>query len=408
MFRRLPPDALEQVGFDDEEALYPVDPRLFRGFSLLHEGFVFPRKFLGMRLTGLRAALRSCKTAEVQVVIELDTANPRISTQLEAEHLALHCAPAVNLFEESANNVRLDDTRHEFVVTPDSSPMTNYEMHTLTSVSAHYPGQQSKVQVHPLYALPPDGADPRAILYYTTRRQPRRLTAAERRFGGSRYRYRGTETYITVYEPPDADRAQRLQIRGLATNRHLPEYLPIAQGEDDFTLSSDQTVTMRCVAGPTKPRDGLLETDAEGGHRNTEGDNHWRLISFMQLAQYGLIDRTDGGGAAALREMLTLFTDASDRVTEAQISGLRSVTSRPITRTIRRAGAYHPARGIEVTLTWDEDEFEGSNVMLLGAIVDRFLADHSSVNSFTQCVIATVQRGVLKTWPPRAGTGPLL
>ena len=408
VFRRLRPEAMEQVGFDEDEALFPRDPRLFRGYGLLHEAFTFPRKFLGVRLAGLRDALRSCGAETVQVVMELDTANPRVATRLEAEHLALHCAPAVNLFEEGSNNVRLDDKLHEFVITPDSSPMTHYEMHSIETVNAHYAGNQSKVRVHPLYALPPDGEDPRSTLYYTTRRQPRRLTAEEQRHGGSRYRYRGTETFITIYEPPDADRAQRLQIRGLATNRHLPEYLPIAGGEDDFTLATDQTVKLTCVAGPTKPRDGLLDTDVEGAHRHVAGDNHWRLISFLQLAHYGLTDREDGDGAAALREMLSLFADASDRVTEAQISGLRSIASRPITRTIRRAGAYHPARGLEVTLTFDEDEFESSNVVLLGAIVDRFLADYAGVNSFVQCVVASVQRGALKTWPPRSGTGPLL
>nr|MCU0828588.1 type VI secretion system baseplate subunit TssF [Tabrizicola sp.] len=59
-------------------------------------------------------------------------------------------------------------------------------------------------------------------------------------------------------------------------------------------------------------------------------------------------------------------------------------------------------------LIFDEDEFEGSGVMLLGAVLDRFLAEYAAVNSFTQCVVASLQRGTIKTWPPRSGTGPLL
>jgi type VI secretion system protein ImpG len=408
VFRVLPNDAIEQLGFRDEERLFPYDPRMFRGFSVLHEGFVLPSKFLGMRLNGLKEALKGIKGDTVQLVFELSTPNDRISSRLEVTDLGLHCVPAVNLFEESAGNVRLDDKRHEFVVTPDSSPMTHYEIHSFVDVFAHYAGHQNKVRVHPLYALSPDGEEPRQMLYYTFERRPRRLTAAERRFGGSKYRYRGTETFITIYEPPDVEGAQRLQIKTLASNRHLPEYLPIASGKDDFTLASDQTITAACVSGPTPPRESLVDTDIDGPHRAVAGDNYWRLISFLQLAHYGLVDRDDGTGAAALREMLSIFADLSDSVTEAQISGVRSVETRPITRTIRRAGAYHPARGLEVKITLDEDEFEGSHIMLLSSILDRFLADFAAVNAFTQTVIHSRSRGHIKTFPPRSGSGPLI
>jgi type VI secretion system protein ImpG len=47
-------------------------------------------------------------------------------------------------------------------------------------------------------------------------------------------------------------------------------------------------------------------------------------------------------------------------------------------------------------------------VFLLGAVLDRFLAEYSSINSFTETVIETRQRGVIKRWPPRGGLGRLL
>ena len=33
---------LEQIGFDDDEALLPDDKRIFRGFDLLREYFMLP------------------------------------------------------------------------------------------------------------------------------------------------------------------------------------------------------------------------------------------------------------------------------------------------------------------------------------------------------------------------------
>jgi type VI secretion system protein ImpG len=135
---------------------------------------------------------------------------------------------------------------------------------------------------------------------------------------------------------------------------------------------------------------------------------HWRLISFLSLNFLGLDNRGSRDDAAALRELLTLFTDVSSQVTERQVQGLKAVSSRPVTRTIRRAGGYHAARGTEVTLRFDERAFEGSGVFLMAAVLDRFFAEYASVNSFTQVVLRSDQRGVIKTFAPRTGQGPLL
>ena len=408
VFVRLPPDAIQQIGFDEQGPLLPHGGALFNGFSVLRDAFVFPRKYLGFRLTGLANALRGIQSSSVQLVLEFDTSNPVLAARLEAEQVSLHCVPAVNLFEDTSSQVRMDNKRTEFVVTPDSTPMTHYEIYAITDVHAHYAGHQNKEPVLPLYGMPKGGVDPRQSLYFTSRQKPRRLTAKERRFGASRYRYRGTETFISLFEPADADAAQRLQIKMLCSNRHLPEYLPIAQAKDEFSLAQNKNVTLSCVAGPTPPRDSLLEIDHRSGHRAAHGDSHWRLISFLSLNFHGLLNDRGGDGAAPLRELLSLFANVSDTITETQIDGLRTVQSRPVVRTIQRDGGYHPARGLEVTLTFDEDEFEGSGVMLMGAILDRFIAEYAAVNSFTQCVIASVQRGPIKTWPPRSGGGPLL
>jgi type VI secretion system protein ImpG len=406
-FLRLSPDAIRQVGFDDAPPLLPHSGALFAGFALLRDAFVFPRRYLGFRLTGLRQALRRIKSNRVQLILEFDSSNANLAARLDAAHVRLHCAAAVNLFEEFSAQVRLDTRRPEFVVTPDASPATNYEIYRLTGVYAHY-RNQTKVEVLPLYAIPGDGIDPRQTLYYTFRQKPRRLTPQETRYGASRFRYRGTETFVSLYEPEGTEPAQRLQIKALCSNRHLPEYLPIAQSRDAFALSQDQTVTFSCVAGPTAPRDSALEFEPRTGQPNRNGDIHWRLISFLSLSFHGLLNDRGGKGASPLREILRLFISLSDTISDTQIDGLKAVETRPVVRTLRFDDGYHPARGIEVRLIFDEDEFEGSGVMLLGAVLDRFLAEYAAVNSFTQCVVASLQRGTIKTWPPRSGTGPLL
>ncbi|MEL7184569.1 MAG: type VI secretion system baseplate subunit TssF, partial [Pseudomonadota bacterium] len=156
------------------------------------------------------------------------------------------------------------------------------------------------------------------------------------------------------------------------------------------------------------PREPLSLLDQDAPHRTVQGDVHWRLISYLALSHFGIEDRQGGTSAAALRELLSLFADLSEATDEKQINGITALDTRPITRLIRREDGHFPARGVEVKITLDEDAFEGTGAILMGAILDRFLAEYAPVNSFTQTVIATQQRGVIKQWPPRTGSGPLL
>ncbi|WP_308917911.1 type VI secretion system baseplate subunit TssF [Jannaschia sp. LMIT008] len=416
-FRPLPPDAVQQIGLDPDERLLPHDERLFDGFALLREGLAFPRKVLGLRLAGLRRALHGIPADAAALVWEFDRRDDDLAARFGPAALGLHCAPAVNLFEDAAQQIRLDGRRHEYVVTPQASPVTHHEVHRILDVQAHYTASRTKRPVRPLYGtMGSDDGDPRHALYYTTRRRERRLTEEELRHG-HRHRYMGTETLLSFWEPPagpdrpDGDTVpgpQRLAVRVLCSNRHLPASLPDAQAADAFTLDDDQTVPLRCVAGPTPPREPLDLLDADAPHRATAGNVQWRLISYLALSQFGIGDRSGGTDADGLREMLSLFADLSDPVAAAQVAGLESLATRPVTRLIRHGDGHAPARGVEVRLTFDEGAFEGSGPMLLGAVLDRFLAEYAPVNSFTQTVVATRQRGDLKAWPPRSGSGPVL
>jgi type VI secretion system protein ImpG len=59
-------------------------------------------------------------------------------------------------------------------------------------------------------------------------------------------------------------------------------------------------------------------------------------------------------------------------------------------------------RGLEINLTLDEDAFRGMGIFLLGAILDRYFGATAQINSFTQTVLHSVERGKIKTWPKRS------
>lgn len=410
VFAAAPDGMIEPVGFDLDESLYPEDGRIFCGFSLLREYMTLPQKFLGIRLAGLDRILPRIPAPAFDILFEFSRAHPRLGATVKAENFALYAAPAVNLFEERCARVRVGPEHTEYLVTPSSFPQVNFEIHRILSVDANFLGQREKAPVWPIYALPPDNTKPDEALYFSTRRRPRRMTTHERRFGAYGD-YMGTETLISLHEPAQIDsafRVQSLQVRALCSNRHLPAQLPIGRNAADFHLRDDVTVPVTCIAGPTPPRESILEADSDSPRLGGRGARLWQLISFLSFNQFGLKDRHRSDPAAGLREVLSLCADMSEAVTETQIQGLRGVSSRPVVRMVRRADGFAPARGIEVTLSFDERNFEGSGIALIGAVLDRFLADYVNVNSFTETVIRSERRGEVMRFPPRSGTGPVL
>jgi type VI secretion system protein ImpG len=61
-----------------------------------------------------------------------------------------------------------------------------------------------------------------------------------------------------------------------------------------------------------------------------------------------------------------------------------------------------------VSLRFDEDAFEGTGVFILGAVLEQFLRRYVSLNSFTETVILSQQRGEIIRWPARIGKRHLI
>jgi len=194
-----------------------------------------------------------------------------------------------------------------------------------------------------------------------------------------------------------------LSVRALCSNRHLTEHLPIGAGGADFRLIDDSALNLVCIAGPTPPREPIVAQLRSRSETAYTGTIAWRLINMLSTNHMGIVERGGGHNAQALRETLAMFADMKDAVTERRIRGIRNVDSRPITRRVRQRSGVGAARGIEITVTVDEKAFEGTGAFLLGAVLERYFAEYSAFNHFTQTVIRSVERGEIMRWPPRMG-----
>ena len=402
---RLPEGSVVQVGFDENECLIPNDNRIFRGFDLLREYFMFPRKFLGFKLLNLGPVLRTMQAKSFDLIFTFRIVNPRLSAAVRADRFVLYAAPAINLFTMDMGRIQLKSNQHEYNVVPDRTRTLEFEPHRIIDVHAHYPGGLPKQRVPPLYSTAEDGTGYSTNLFYSLRRLPRRQTTEEREFGTSTD-YRGTDVFLSLVEPEGggATRATELSVKALCSNRHLTEHLPVGARGADFHLRDNTELSVVCIDGPTPPREPIIAQLRSRSETVHTGVVTWRLINMLALNYLGLIERGGGRGGKAVREILAMFADMGDSALEKRVRGLRSVDSRPVVRRMRRPGGVGAARGLEITVTFDDRAFEGSGVFLLGAVLDRFFAEYAAINSFTQTVIRTSEWGEIIRWPVRLGT----
>jgi type VI secretion system protein ImpG len=218
--------------------------------------------------------------------------------------------------------------------------------------------------------------------------------------------YIGSEVFLSLVdadEAPYRSSLRELSLTTMCTNRDLPLLMPVGRGKTDFTLESGAPLAaIRCVAGPTRPRPSYAE-----------GINAWRLISHLSLNYLSLLDNDEQQGAAALRDLLRLYTPASDPHRHrqkgardellTQVEGVRSVSAKAITRRMPVPGPITFGRGLEIQLTLDDHAFEGVGPFLLGAVLAEFFRRYVSVNSFTETVLRTPERGEVMRWVPRNG-----
>ncbi len=390
----LPASAVLPGGLGDDEALLPASPRSFEGYRLIKEYAAFPERFLFFSVKGLNAALRRLETDEFELVFVFDRIDQMLEKTLDASSFLLHCTPAVNLFSKRADRIEVNRRDHELHVIADRARPMDYEVQSITSVKGFdETGESDERSFSPLYDQF-DSIEQAGHGYFSLRRVPRLLSEVQR-MRGPRAGYIGTELYLSLVDSDEAPYPQtvsQLAVEIVCSNRDLPLMMSVGN-KDDFTFEDNAPVLgVRCVKGPTRPVAPVLE-----------GQTPWRLLSHLSLNYLSLCDTDSQQGAAALREILSLYGLDSRSRLHKHIDGIASVTSKQGISRVPVPGPIAFGRGTEIVLTVDERAFEGSGVMVLGTVLERFFARYSSLNSFTQLTLVSQTRGELKRWKPRIG-----
>ncbi|SFO11814.1 type VI secretion system baseplate subunit TssF [Nitrosospira briensis] len=395
----LPARNIQPVGYSDEHALLPVNLRSFQGYRLLQEYFVFPQRFLFLDIEGLGPAVRKHAGDELEIVLLFSRGETVLENVVDRANFSLFCAPAINLFNKRADRVHLTDNTFEYHVVPDRTRPMDFEVFEVTSVTGYGVGSDSERPFLPFYAAYHTESVGKQG-YFTLQREPRLLSVTQKRVG-TRSSYIGSEVFLSLVDPEEAPYSsdlRQLAITTLCTNRDLVLQMPLGLGKTDFTLDTAAPLeAIRCVKGPSRPYSPLWT-----------GALAWQFVSHLSLNYLSLMDNSEHEGAAALREMLELYAMTTDAGVKKQIEGVRKLSVRPIIGRLPSPGLITHGRGLEIVLQLEELAFQGNSAFLFGSVMEQFFARYVSLNSFTETVLSSSERGEIMRWRPRCGTRPIL
>lgn len=379
--------------------LLPNPDIAFEGYALLQEYFTLPEKFLFVEVKDLRSRLRMCGDAEVDIIIALTGPDAHLGRTVDADCFKLNCCPATNLTQRRADAVQLQNGDIEHHIVPDRTRPLDFEIFRVTNVIGYNENDES-LEFTPFFSTTAAKSDERR--FYTLARTPR-LAARHSKVKSSRSSYMGSECYLSIVDRrmlPQSGGLRTLSVEILATNRDLPLLMPIGAMDTDFYTDSGAPVErIKCVAGPTAP----LPSRA-----HQRGELLWQAINHLSPNYMSLVNQNNGTEASALRSLLKLYVNDREVSQMKQIECIRGISSKGINRPLPDPGPMSFCRGVEINLTLDETGFTGRGAFLLGAVLERFFSHYVAVNSFTEMVLKSEQRGEIKRWKARLGRRHLI
>lgn len=387
----LPSACIKPVGFGPDEGLLPYPTSSFMGYRLLTEFFVFQDKFLFFDIDSLRKHISAFNSKTFSLHIYLKDAPPDLEHEINPDYFQLGCAPAINLFKQTADPVRMDLTRQAYPLEPDVTQHDNLEIYSVDEVNA-VDGHGNLKRLLNYFESRPIHFDAPQSLYWSSERA---LV-----FEGDHRKEQASNVslnFINAQFDPDARNDLIITAETTCFNRNTVSRLNFSQG---IALNSpDGRAPAIPVTMAVPPTPALRVLD--------EKDTYWRLISHLNLNHLSL----SGGENAlnTLKDMLGLYDFRNSSSSKSLIDSIISLQTRPTSATIKVGGTYGPARGLEIFLCFDSQRLGGQSPYLFAAVLEHFFGLYCHINSFTRTAYSYKGQDTPEAkWPPRNGEQMLL
>ncbi len=383
----LPSNSLKQLGFAQDEGLIPFPRRSFWGYRLLQEYFAFPEKFAFLDLSGFDQIAAANFGEKIELLFflsdfERNDRRQMLELGVSRNTFRLGCAPVVNLFEQVAEPILMEQKRYEYRIVSDARREEALDIFSVEEVTGIMSGSSETLNYEPFYSYRHSGLQgKKPTFWHISRRHSSWRTT------------KTTDVFINFVDlsgeklTPDKD---TVTIRLMCTNGDLPSHLPFGNEGGDFQLGTGGPITR--IVALTKPTDALQPPNQAG--------LLWRLVSKLSLNYLSLVAE----GVDALKEILRLHNFTDSLSADKQIDGIVGLKSQPHFARLTSEHGVTFARGTRVEMELDEENFAGAGAYTFASVMNVFFGLYTSMNSFSQLVVRTRQRKrILKQWPPRSG-----
>lgn len=379
---------LRPVGFAEDQAATPDEPRAHPTARLLLEYFAYPEKynFFDIALDEIRSLLGpNCHTYTLHFLLAQNGQSgdtSRTLMPLAAHHLLTGCTPAVNLFSISACPIYQDYSKSEYVLLAHAQHPADYDIYSVDRVTA-VKKSRSGIQMdeyHPYYSLKHSDAADQSGRHWFARRDEYLAETSP-----------GYETRIAfvdhALDPLDTD-ISTVSVDLTCTNRDLCSRLPLGHADGDFQLTRGQgAYPIRMLRQPTAPR-------------RLAASDYWRLISHLATSQQSLLHPD----LAPLKEALVLHDSVQTPASRSQIHGLIALDARADFLPYRSAGTRGYLFGMRISITINEDAYHTSGLYLFSQLLDHLFGLSTQLNTFVRLSLCSEQTGKeLLLCPARSG-----
>lgn len=372
--RTLERDKIKPVGLREEEAVLPWPKFAPAGSRFVQEYFSLPSKYLFFDVLGLEELEFPGDYIELSFIFERP---PELPSPVVDDTFRLHCTPVVNLFEASAEPVKVDPLIPDHLLRAAGVKPPHMEIYDVSSVVGVRPGRGNRRTYTNFYSFAHTRPGADADGYYVLRRSASPLDEA-------------TDTYIRVARPREGETPsedETLSIELLCTNRSLANELTIGD-------------ICKPVRGSSVPPFSNI-TAVSPPVRAPLGDElQWRLLAHLAINRKRITE------PATLKLMLSLYNflagsgSPAGRANEMRVEAIRTTEFEPVTRMLDGA----PVRGAETTLEIDETRFASiGDAHLFGIVLDELLSTYCSVNSFHELRARLHPSKIEFRWQPRNG-----
>lgn len=376
----LPKRNLVLVGFGEDESLIPYPKTVYPGFRLLQEYFTLPQKFAFFDVTGLGALKAEKGTDRFAIVLHLKDSLPP-GTRVSKENFKLFCSPVVNLFEHTADPIKPDSTKHEYLVRPSGANPSNHEIYSIDSVVGIARRTSQRVKIPSFFAFEHEleGEGGGAPVFHQTHVRPAAIGD-------------GVDVYLSFGSPQDAGSVPEfdvISVEATCTNRRLAGQLKVGDLRMP-TATSPAVATFTNVTGVTQPLAPPIGRELQ-----------WRVLAHMAMSYRSITDVEVLRSTVDVYNFHALSDRQAARANQLRLAAIKSVRVRPTDRLYRGA----PVRGIATEIELDEAGFAGEGEMyLFGGILNEMFASYVSINSFTQLTVTGTGTRVVYQWDPKSGS----